>query len=47
MLCSKTEMLTLAEKIQAAGLQLIIHAVGDKAVKEALDVVQENRQKHA
>lgn len=44
MLCSKTEMLKLAEKIQAAGLQLIIHAVGDKAVKEALDVVQENRR---
>jgi predicted amidohydrolase YtcJ len=34
-------MLKLAGKIQAAGLQLIIHAVGDKAVKNALEVIQE------
>jgi predicted amidohydrolase YtcJ len=44
MLHSKAEMAVLAEKIQAAGLQLIIHAVGDKAVKEALDVIEENRK---
>ncbi len=44
MLCSKAEMLKFAEEAQAAGLQLIIHAVGDKAVKEALDVIEENRK---
>lgn len=38
---TKTEMLTLAGKIQAAGLQVIIHAVGDKAVNEALTVTAE------
>jgi len=38
------EMRQLAEKIQAAGLQLIIHAVGDKAVEEALSVIQKTPQ---
>jgi predicted amidohydrolase YtcJ len=41
LLCSKQEMLTLADKIHAAGLQLIIHAVGDKAVDQALTVIKE------
>ncbi len=40
LLCSKQEMQTLAEKIRSAGLQLIIHAVGDKAVDEALSVIE-------
>jgi predicted amidohydrolase YtcJ len=44
MLCQPNEMLQLADKIQAAGLQLIIHAVGDKAVTEALNVIQQTSQ---
>ncbi len=44
MLCQQNEMLTLATKIQNAGLQLIIHAVGDKAVQEALAVIEQTRQ---
>ncbi|MGD6810128.1 MAG: amidohydrolase [Candidatus Bathyarchaeia archaeon] len=40
LLCQQNDMLTLANKIQSAGLQLIIHAVGDKAVQEALNVIQ-------
>jgi predicted amidohydrolase YtcJ len=44
MLCQPNEMLQLAAKIQAAGLQLIIHAVGDKAVTEALNVIQQTSQ---
>lgn len=47
LLCQKTEMNALAKKIQAAGLQLIIHAVGDKAVGEALNVIQETSQSSA
>jgi predicted amidohydrolase YtcJ len=42
MLCSKAEMLLIARKIKAAGLQVIIHAVGDRAVTEALDVFKES-----
>jgi predicted amidohydrolase YtcJ len=42
MLYSKVEMLLLARKIKAAGLQVIIHAVGDRAVTEALDVFKES-----
>ncbi|XHH08352.1 MAG: amidohydrolase [Candidatus Bathyarchaeia archaeon] len=44
MLYPRNEMRTLANKIQAAGLQLIIHAVGDKAVTEALTVIQHANQ---
>lgn len=44
MLCQPNEIVQLAEKIQTAGLQLIIHAVGDKAVTEALNVIQQTRQ---
>jgi predicted amidohydrolase YtcJ len=40
MLHQQSEMLALADKIQNAGLQLIIHAVGDRAIKEALNVIQ-------
>jgi predicted amidohydrolase YtcJ len=47
MLVPKTEMKKLAEKINKAGLQVIIHAVGDEAVKEALDVIEENRENFA
>ncbi len=44
LLCSKQEMQTLAGKIRSAGLQLIIHAVGDKAVDEALNVIENASQ---
>jgi predicted amidohydrolase YtcJ len=44
MLCSEAEMSALANKIQAKGLQLIIHAVGDKAVNEALTLIKETCQ---
>ncbi len=44
MLCQQNEMLKLADRIQAAGLQLIIHAVGDKAVQEALNVIQQAKR---
>jgi predicted amidohydrolase YtcJ len=40
MLYQQNEMHKLADRIQLAGLQLIIHAVGDKAVQEALNVIQ-------
>jgi predicted amidohydrolase YtcJ len=40
LLCSGKEMRVLAEKIRLAGLQLIIHAVGDRAVAEALSVIE-------
>lgn len=40
LLCSAKEMRALAEKIRSAGLQLIIHAVGDRAVAEALSVIE-------
>jgi predicted amidohydrolase YtcJ len=40
LLCQQNEGVTLADKIQNAGLQLIIHAVGDKAVHEALSIIQ-------
>ena len=47
MLCQQNEMLQLAEKIQATGLQLVIHAVGDKAVTEALNVMEQTSQNPA
>ena len=40
MLCSQKEVFAFANKIQNAGLQVIIHAVGDKAVQEAVNVIQ-------
>ncbi|MDR2700527.1 MAG: amidohydrolase [Nitrososphaerota archaeon] len=38
--CRQNEGVVLANKIQDAGLQLIIHAVGDKAIQEALNIIQ-------
>ena len=40
LLYPNSEMLKLANKIRQAGLQLVIHAVGDKAVDEALTVIE-------
>ena len=39
--CQQNESVILADKIQNAGLQLIIHAVGDKAIQEALNIIQQ------
>jgi hypothetical protein len=41
LLCPQEEMATLASKITAAGFQLVIHAVGDKAVDAALNVIEQ------
>jgi len=38
--CQQNEMVVLAEKIQNAGLQLIIHAVGDRAIQEVVNTMQ-------
>ena len=40
LLCSQENMTLTAEKITAAGFQLVIHAVGDNAVSTALNVIQ-------
>ncbi len=40
LLCSQENMTLTAEKITAAGFQLVIHAVGDKAVDAALNVIE-------
>jgi predicted amidohydrolase YtcJ len=40
LLYAPNEMLTLANKIQRAGLQIIIHAVGDRANQEVLNTLQ-------
>ncbi|MCL2172031.1 MAG: amidohydrolase [Candidatus Bathyarchaeota archaeon] len=34
------EMITLANKIQNSGLQLVIHAVGDTAIQEAINITR-------
>jgi len=39
--CQQNESVILADKIQNANLQLIIHAVGDKAIQEALNIIQQ------
>jgi predicted amidohydrolase YtcJ len=39
----QNEMVVLADKIQNSGLQLVIHAVGDRAVQEAVNVIQHLR----
>ncbi|MDR2204162.1 MAG: amidohydrolase [Nitrososphaerota archaeon] len=45
LLCQKTEMFELVEKIQNNGLQLVVHAVGDRAVQEAVvNVIQQIRR---
>jgi predicted amidohydrolase YtcJ len=41
LLCSKPDMTKLVKKIRANGFDLIIHAVGDKAVDAALTVIEE------
>jgi predicted amidohydrolase YtcJ len=41
LLCSQENMTLTAEKIIAAGFQLVIHAVGDKAVDTALNVIEQ------
>ena len=41
LLCSSDEMIKTALKIREAGLQLVIHAVGDKAVDSALTVFEQ------
>ena len=43
LLCSQENMTLTAEKIIAAGFQLVIHAVGDKAVDTALNVIEKVR----
>ncbi|MCW4045821.1 MAG: amidohydrolase [Candidatus Bathyarchaeota archaeon] len=40
LLCSIDEMHTLSAKIRGANLQLVIHAVGDRAVDAALTVIE-------
>ncbi|MDR2707163.1 MAG: amidohydrolase [Nitrososphaerota archaeon] len=40
LVCQQNEGIVLADKIQNAGLQLIIHAVGDRAIHEALSIIQ-------
>jgi predicted amidohydrolase YtcJ len=40
LLCSQTELIRLADKIQNSGLQLVLHAVGDQAIQEAVNVIQ-------
>jgi len=41
LLCPQKEMAKMAAKITEAGFQLVIHAVGDKAVDAALSIIQE------
>ena len=43
LLCSTSEMTKLASKISKAGFQVVIHAVGDKAVEAALCVVEQTQ----
>ena len=47
LLYTQKEMNLLASKIQKANLQLVIHAVGDKAVDAALTVIQETSKEVA
>jgi len=41
MLCTREEMNALAVKVHRASLQLVIHAMGDKAVDSALTTIEE------
>jgi len=41
LLYQQNELISIAEKIQNAGLQLIIHAVGDRAIQEAIKTIQQ------
>lgn len=45
MLCTQEEMKTAAAKILKMGLQLVIHAVGDKAVDAALTTIEQTSKK--
>jgi predicted amidohydrolase YtcJ len=47
LLYTQEEMNALAVKIHKASLQLVIHAVGDKAVDEALTVIEETSKEAA
>jgi predicted amidohydrolase YtcJ len=40
LLCSQNELWELADKIQNAGLQVIVHAVGDCAIQETVNIIQ-------
>jgi predicted amidohydrolase YtcJ len=46
LLCTQEEMNTAAIKIVKAGLQLVIHAVGDKAVDAALTTIETSGKGH-
>jgi predicted amidohydrolase YtcJ len=46
LLCTQKEMNTSAEKIVKADLQLVIHAVGDKAVDAALTTIETTGKGH-
>ena len=45
LLCTQEEMKALAIKIRKASLQLVIHAMGDKAVDAALTTIEETSKK--
>jgi hypothetical protein len=47
LLCSKEEMAEMAVKISKAGFQLVIHAVGDKAVDSALSIIEQTSSAQA
>ena len=47
LLCLQENMTLTAEKITAAGFQFVIHAVGDKAVDTALNVIEKIRGDNA
>jgi len=40
--CQQNEMDVFVDKIRDAGLQLVIHAMGDKAIHEALNIIQQS-----
>jgi hypothetical protein len=46
LLCPREEMCRLTEEIAKAGLQLVIHAVGDRAVDEALTTIETTGKGH-
>jgi predicted amidohydrolase YtcJ len=46
LLCTQEEMNSAAEKIVKAGLQLVIHAVGDKAADAALTTIETTAKGH-
>jgi predicted amidohydrolase YtcJ len=44
LLCSQEEMKTAASKILKMGMQLVIHAMGDKAVDAALEAIEQTSE---